>query len=168
MDKMHPSKVELERASEGEGSAGVEEHLRRCVWCRSVVADCRWLGGEIGAALAEVADTVRVPRPRWGTVRGRMVAVRQRQAVRWRVSAVASAMVTIGVMLLVSPVLGPAAAARTLPPEAIVARAPVTASASGAHVASGVTPTPLAALGESTPPPTPALVLPPTPPEPGT
>jgi anti-sigma factor RsiW len=165
MSEKHLGEMELERAGEGEGGEGVEEHLHGCARCRSTVADYRWLGGEIGAALAEAAEAVRVPRPKWGAVRGRMVAMRRRQVVGWRASAAASAALLIGLMLSASPVLGTAAAAWTLPPQAMGARAPVTAVASGTSVSSAVTPTPVASLGEVTPPPTPALVLPPTPPE---
>jgi len=165
MSQVHPGEIELVGSGEGDGSGDVAEHLRWCARCRSVVADHRWLEGEIGATLAAAADAVPVPQPRWWVVQGRLAAG-QRRVAGWRVSAVAGAVLAFCLMLSLSPVLGTAVAARTLPPEAMVAPAPATAVGTSEHVASLATPTPAISRGESTPSPTPAFMLPPTPPEP--
>ena len=70
-------------------------------------------------------------------------------------------------MLALSPVVGTAVAARTLPPEAMVAPVPFTATVSDGSVTSAVTATPAISSEAAVPFPTPGFVLPPTPPEPG-
>ena len=68
MSETHPKEIELARFEDGEASTGVAEHLRWCARCRSVVADYRWLQGEVTATLALAADSVPVPRPKWWAV----------------------------------------------------------------------------------------------------
>jgi hypothetical protein len=165
MTDIHPGETELARFSDGAAGAGVAEHVRWCARCRSVVADYAWLGGEIGATLAAAADAVPVPRPRWWAVQEHLLAG-QRRVAGWRASALASVMLAFCLMLSLSPVLGPAAVARTLLPEAATAPAPETAAVPGASLVPLATPTPAIADGQATPAPTPAFALPPTPPAP--
>ncbi len=171
MSQVHPEEIELARFSDGEAGVGGAGHLRWCARCRSVVADYRWLQDEITATLATAADAVPVPRPKWWVVQERLFASRRRQVTGGRISAVASVVLTVCLMLSLSPVLATAAiaqTARTLPPAAVVAPAPVTAVVSGGRMASVATPTPAISRDEVTSSPTPAFVLPPTPPEPET
>jgi len=168
MNEIHPRETELACLSEGEAGVGVAEHLRWCARCRSVVADYRWLQGEIGATLAAAADAVPVPRPKWWVVQERMFASQRRRVAGWRVSTVTSVVLAVCLMLSLSPVLGVAVVARTSPPKPMVAPAPVTAVASGEPRASMATPTPVISCEEATPSPTPVFMLPPTPPEPET
>jgi len=181
MSGVHPKEVELTCLSDGEAgvetartanirrTANVREHLRWCARCRSVVADYGWLQGEIAATLAAAADAVLVPRPKWWAVQEVLLASQRRQIAGCRVSAVASVVLAVCLMLSLSPVLGTAVAARTLPPAAMVAPAPATAAASGERMAAVATPTPAMSLegGEAESSPTPAFIPPPTPPEPG-
>ena len=109
-----------------------------------------------------------VPRPRWWDVRDRLLASERQQARRLRVPAVASIVLIFSLMLSVSPMVGTAVAARTLPPDAIVAPVPLVADMTEGPAVSLATPTPAILGDEATPLPTPAFVLPPTPPEPGT
>lgn len=166
MSEIHPREIELIRLSDGEAGAEMAEHLRWCTRCRSVLADYRWLQGEITATLTAAADAVVSPRPKWWAVQEVLCASQRRQAVGGRVSAVASVMLAACLMLSVSPVLGTAVVARTLPPEAIVAPAPATAIASGARLSAMATPTPAISREEAKPLSTPAFVPPPTPPQP--
>ncbi len=171
MSEVHLRETELARLSDGEADVEMDGHLRWCARCRSVVADYRWLQGEITAALAAAASAVVVPRPSWWAVQEVLSTSRRRQITGGRVSAVASLVLTVCLMLSVSPVLGTAAivqTARTSPPEPMVAPAPVTAVVPGERAASMATPTPVMSCEEITPLPTPALMLPPTPPEPET
>ena len=167
MSEGHPGEAELARFGEGDKSAELEDHLRWCVRCRSVVADYRWLGEEVGASLGAAAGAVEVPRPRWWAVQERLSASERRQARRLRVPAVASVVLAFCLMLALSPVVGAAVTARTLPPEAMVAPVPFTAIVSHG-LGSAVTATPAISSEAATPLPTPGFVLPPTPPEPGT
>ena len=172
MDEVHPQETELAFLAEEKGDGDVADHLRWCARCRSVVADYRWLGGEIEATLSAAAAAVPVPRPRWLAVQEHLVARQRRQAVGWRVSAVASVVLAFCLMLAVSPILGTAAAARTLPPQALVAPAPWTAVGTAGlavptagHAAPLATPTPaISWSGDATPAATPGFVLPPRPP----
>ena len=166
MSEGHPGEAELARFGEGDKSAELEAHLRWCARCRSVVADYRWLGEEVGASLGAVADAVEVPRPRWWAVQERLSASERRQARRLRVPAVASVVLAFSLMLALSPVVGTAVAARTLPPEAMVDPVPFTAIVFDG-LGSAVTVTPAISSEAATPLPTPGFVLPPTPPEPG-
>jgi len=180
MSKIHPRETELAGFSEQSGSEGADgqlaEHLRWCARCRSAVAEYRWLEGEVEATLTAAADAIAVSRPEWRTVRERLFTLQRRRVAGGRVSAVASVALAFCLMLTVSPVLGPAAVGRTLSPDAFFARAPLTAAASDEHgVPCGtlVTPTPVISCAEETPSlsktplaPTPAFVLPPTPPQP--
>jgi hypothetical protein len=167
MSEGHPGEAELARFGEGDKSAELEDHLRWCARCRSVVADYRWLGEEVGASLRSAAGAVEVPRPRWWAVQERLSASERRQARRLRVPAVASVVLAFSLMLALSPVVGTAVAARTLPPEAMVAPVPFTTIVSDGSVTSAVTATPAVSSEAATPLPTPGFVLPPTPPEPG-
>jgi hypothetical protein len=166
MSEGHPGEAELARFGEGDKSAALEDHLRWCARCRSVVADYRWLGEEVGASLGAVAGAVEVPRPRWWAVQERLSASERRQARRLRVPAVASVVLAFCLMLALSPVVGTAVAARTLPPEAMVAPVPFTTIVSDG-LGSTVTATPAVSSEAATPLPTPGFVLPPTPPETG-
>ena len=165
MKKKHPLETELARLSGGKADAEVAEHLRWCAHCRFVVADYRWLQREIAATLATAASAAPVPRPKWWAVQAVLLARQRRQIVGWRLSAVASVVLAVCLMLSLSPVLGAAVVARTSPPGAMVIPVPVTAVVSGERVASVATPTPVVSCEEAAPSPTPALMLLPTPPE---
>ena len=167
MSEGHPGEAELARFGEGDNDAAQEEHLRWCARCRSVVADYRWLGEEIGASLQAAADGVPVPRPRWWDVQERLLASERQRARRLRVPAVASVVLAFSLMLALSPVVGTAVAARTLPPRAAIAPSPFITDLASSPATSLATPTPFVSRDEVTPLPTPAFVLPPTPPEPG-
>ncbi|MEE8391480.1 MAG: hypothetical protein V3S14_11880 [Anaerolineae bacterium] len=174
------------------------EHLRWCGRCRSVVADHRWLQEKITTMLAVAADAVSVPRPKWWAVQEVLLAKQRRQVAGWRGSAIASVVLSICLMLWTgskpraSPLYCPvqdsallgtstimALTAQTSFPEALYC--PVQDSALVAVVpevgdrlvstsAVPATPTPalLREVQEVTPPPTPVLVLPPTPAQPET
>ena len=207
MSKIHPRETELAGFSDQSDSEDADgrlaEHVRWCARCRSAVAEYRWLEGEVEATLTAAADAIAVSRPEWRTVRERLFTLQRRRVVGGRVSAVAGVALAFCLMLTISPVLGPAAAGRTLSPDAFFARAPLTAAASDEHGVtlqyegkrsgtfqyegkrSGtlVTPTPAISWAGETPSlskgadgtpslskaplaPTPAYVLPPTPPQP--
>ncbi|MFQ6101719.1 MAG: hypothetical protein ACE5OS_10875 [Anaerolineae bacterium] len=168
VSEVHLREMELACLSDGEAGEEVAAHLRWCAHCRSTVADYRWLQGEIAAALAVAADAVPVPRPKWWAVRERMFAGRRRQVVGWRVSAFASVVLAVCLILSIPNFLAPAVAAQRLQPEVVMVPAPVTAAVSGECMASMATPTPAIFCEEAEPLPTPALMLPPTPPEPET
>jgi hypothetical protein len=183
MSRVHPGEAELARWGDGEARTDIVAHVRWCARCRSAVADYRWLTGEIGATLTAAADAVKVPRPQWWAVQERLLAGQQRRVAGWRSSALASVVLAVSLMLSLSPILPPAlgtaVAVRTPRPEAVLVPAPlvpaplvpalVTAAVPGTQqVAWGATPTPILSGGEATPAPTPAFVLPPTPPEPET
>lgn len=169
MGKVHLRETELACLSDGEPDVEMAEHLRWCARCRSIATDYRWLQGEIKATLAAVADAVAVPGPKWRVVQERMSASQRRRVAVPRVSAVASVVSAVCLMLSVSPVLGTAAiaqTARTLPPEPIVAPAPamaVVSSEPGEHLALMATPTPDISHEEAALALTPAVMLPPTP-----
>jgi len=172
--KVHPREIELARMGDGEADAGVRrsaavmEHLHWCARCRSVVADYVWLQGEIAATLVTAADAVPVPRSKWWVVQDALFTSQRRQITGWRVSAAASVVLAVCLMLVTSPVLGTAVVARTLPPEVMVAPAPVTDVVPGELVVSVATSTPVVSCEGAIPlpAPTPAFMLPPTPPEP--
>ena len=166
MSQGHPGEAELARFGEGDKSAEIEDHLRWCARCRSIVADYRWLGEEVEASLGAVADAVEVERPRWWAVQERLSASERRQARRLRVPAVASVVLAFSLMLALSPVVGTAVAARTLSPEAMVAPVPFMTIVSD-ELGPAVTATPAILSEAAMPLPTPGFVLPPTPPEPG-
>ncbi len=168
MSKVHLRETELACLSDEEVGEEVAAHLRWCAHCRSTVADYRWLQGEIAAALAVAADAVPVPRPKWCAVRERMFAGQRRQVVGWRASAFASVMLAVCLMLSTPNLLSLPAAALVPQPEVATVPTPVTAAVSGERMASMATPTPAIPCEseEPTPPPTPAVVLPPTPPQP--
>ena len=157
----------MARFGEGDKGAELEDHLRWCARCRSVVADYRWLEEEVGASLRAAAGAVEVPRPRWWAVQERVAASERRQARRLRVPAVASVVLAFSLMLALSPVVGTAVAARTLPPEAMIAPVPFTTGISRADGISLATPTPVISRDEATALPTPGFMLPPPPPETG-
>jgi hypothetical protein len=172
MSKVHPEQTELARWSDGEARADIATHVRWCAACRSAVADYRWLAGEIEATLVAAADAVKVPRPRWWALQGRLIAEQRRRVAGRQASAMASVVLAVCLMLSLSPVLlRTAVAARMVPLEAMVVPAPVTAitasvsGVSGTHAAPGATPTPIVSRAEATPAPTPDFALPPTPPE---
>jgi hypothetical protein len=169
MSKVHPGQTELARWSDGETRADIAAHVHWCARCRSTVADYRWLAGEIEATLSAAADAVKVPRPRWWALQGRLIADQRRRVAGRQASAVASVVLAVCLMLSLSPVLlRTAVAARMVPLEAMVVPAPVTAitaSVLDTHVAPGTTPTPIVSRAEATPVPTPDFALPPTPPE---
>jgi len=164
MNEIHPAEKELG----GEASTSVTEHLRWCARCRGIVADYDWLQGEIEATLVAAADAVPIPRPKWWAVQELKFASQRRRIVGGRISAVASVVLTVCLMLSISPVLGTTVVAQILSPEPVVALAPVAAAISGESLALVATLTPVISCEEATPSPTPAFVLPPTPPEPET
>jgi len=169
MSKAHPREVELACLSDEEAGEEVAAHLHWCARCRSVVADYRWLQGEITTMLAVAADAVFVPRPKWWAVRERMFTRQRRQVAGWRASAFASVVLAVCLMLSIPNLLIPAVAAQRLQPEAATVPAPITAVVSGETVASLATPTPAVPCDGQPPQPlTPAVVLPPTPPQPET
>jgi len=186
MSEIHPREIELARFGDGEASTGIAEHLHWCAHCRSVVADYRWLQGEIAATLALAADAVPVPRPKWLAVQGHLFARQRRQIAGWRASALVSVMLVVCLMLsapnllvlcqasfdrfvvttsvvsVVRQVTKVATASRQKL-EAVTVSAPATAVVSGERMASMATPTPAISCEEAGPLPTPAFVLPPTP-----
>jgi len=162
MNEIHPAEKELG----GEASTSVTEHLRWCARCRGIVADYDWLQGEIEATLVAAADAVPIPRPKWWAVQELKFASQRRRIVGGRISAVASVVLTVCLMLSTSPVLGTTVLSTTIEP--VVALAPVAAAISGESLALVATLTPVISCEEATPSPTPAFVLPPTPPEPET
>ncbi len=170
MSKVHPREVELAYLSDEEAGGEVTAHLRWCARCRSVVADYRWLQREIATTLAVAADVASVPRPKWWAVRERIFTRQRRQVAGWRASAFASVVLSVCLMLSVPNFLSLPVAAQRLQPEVATAPAPVTAVVSGETMASLATPTPLIPCKDREPtlPLTPAVVLPPTPPQPET
>ena len=182
--ELHPRAIDLAWLSELDGGAdGAEgemaEHLRWCGHCRSAVADHRWLQDEVTATLATAAGAVSVPRPRWWDVQELVLANQRRQARGWWMSAIASVVSAVCLMLAVSPMFGPmfgpvfgtaVVASQTAPPVAAsVAAAIATAPDVSLSTASfpPATPTPVV-FDEARDPssPTPVLLLPPTPAQP--
>ena len=164
MRETHLSQTALARLSDGV-SAEAAEHLCRCAHCRSDAADYTWLEGELADTLITAAHTVTL-RPKWWVVRERVLAGQRRRDVRLRLSAAASVALVFCMILVASPVLGlgTVAVAQTarmqLAPHPLgVAIAPHVTCAN----VSMATPTPVY-RAEMTPLPTPAPVLPPTPP----
>ena len=150
MDKVHPNQDELawlsELGDDGEEEVALEHvaHLQWCTRCRSVVSEYRWLQNEVTGTLAVAANAVRVPRPRWWEIERSLLIATRRGTRGWRLSAVASV-----VSVATAPLLD-------------------TVEDIDDHLDSGlssvVTPTPSTLpVCESTPLPTPALALPPTP-----
>jgi hypothetical protein len=164
MNGIHPGDMELAHLGDGETGGETEEHLRWCARCRNVAADYRWLRGEIAATLAEVAEIVPVPRPRWRAVRERVFASQQRVVER-RASAFVSLALAVLIMLSVPGYLAPARAAQGSQPGPVMIPAPVTAAVSDETILVVATPTPDASGDEAGPSPTPGVVLPPTPPD---
>lgn len=147
----HPEASVLARLGEpdaDEGGARLAEHLRLCARCRNAAADYRWLERQIGAALAEAADAVPVPRPKWWDVRRRVFAGQPRPGLAWRASVVVGVVLIFCQML--PAVLFPPTAPPSLAVEPAVAPPPVIAAVSqapGSHgsttsVAKVATPTP--------------------------
>jgi len=165
MNEIHPRETELARCGDQETGAGLAEHLRWCARCRGVVADYRWLQGEITSTLTVAADAVAMPRPKWWVVQERMSASQRRQMAGWWASAFASVALMVCFMLFAPNFTGPAGVAQTPQPEMVMGRAPVTHFVSGDRVASMATSTPDMSGAETVSSPTPAFVLPPTPPE---
>ena len=180
MSETHPKEIELARLEDGEASTGVTEHLRWCARCRSVVADYRWLQGEVTATLALAADLVPVPRPKWWVVCEDLSLGERRRAGRRRASALASLALVFSLILSAPGFLGAAVVAQAVPSDVRMAPAPVTLSRVGATstVDTGigldagpgpmVTPTPTILRGDGAPyaPAVPPLPFPtrPTPP----
>ena len=166
MSELHLREMELARLSDEEAAGDIAAHLRWCARCRSVVADYRWLQGEIETALAAAAEAAPVPGSKWWAVQARLFAGRRRQIAGWRASAFASVVLAVSLMLSAPSFLAPAVVALGEQPGAATVPAPVTALAAGESVA---TPTPaISCADEALPSPTPAVVLPPTPPQPET
>lgn len=161
----HPTLSELAQASDGEAGSEVQEHLRRCSRCRTIAADYLWLTRELTAVFKLTAEAVSAPIPAWQPVRERLSAGR-RQAVVMRLSIAACLLLAIGTMMFSSPAKEIVAQGLTSPPHAVEARLsyvpitrPVIHSPLGVAVA---TPTPALRLAVL---PTPAPLLPPTPPD---
>jgi len=157
MSETHPKEIELARFEDGEASTGVAEHLRWCARCRSVVADYRWLQGEVAATLALAADSVPVPRPKWWAVCESLSLGERRRAGRRRASALASLALVFSLILSAPGFLGAAVVASV---DEVMAPAPVTLSRVGATstVDTGmgvdgpmVTPTPAVLRGDGAP-----------------
>ena len=165
MDGAHLREVELARLDGGEVSTEVAEHLRWCARCRSVVADYRWLQGELASALGAVADRVTVPRSNWRDVQTRLRAGGQKQAVGQRLSGVTSAVLAVGLMVMASPIMGTAAEARALPPQATPVPPPASLVASAEAQFTLATPTPAFSIEEADGSTTPSFETRPTPPE---
>ena len=166
MDGAHLREIELACLDGDEVSAEVAEHLRWCVQCRNAAADYRWLQGEISSTLGGVVGRVTVPRSNWRDVRVRLRAGGQKQAIGQRLSGVASAVLAVGLMIMASPILGTAAEARALPPQATPVPSPASLVVSAEGQFTLATPTPAFPIEEAD-----ASVLPPfgtrpTPPEP--
>ncbi len=161
--KEHPQEIELSRVGADDNEdEQIDEHLRWCARCRSVVIDYRWLQGEVTSALRTEAEAVVVPGPKWWEVQRRLLADQRRRAVSRLVSASAGAALTVASMLAFSfGGVGAGAMAQTLPPEPVVAPAPATVPM---RVVTSPKFTPTAPCTEAGPSPTPAFVLPPTPP----
>lgn len=159
----HPTLSELAQAGDGEAGSEVQEHLRRCPRCHTIAADYLWLTRELTAALKFTAGTVGIPAPAWQPVRERLSAGRRRQAVVMRLSVAACLFLAIGTMLFSSPVGEIAAQNLTMSPQEVrlnyAPPRPVTHTTVGMAVA---TPTPAFGLVVL---PTPAPLLPPTPPD---
>ena len=188
MHNVHPDEIDLARLAElHDGEADMSEHLRWCARCRSLVADYRWLQGEVAGTLGAVADAVRVPGSGWWAVREVLIAEQRRQGAVSRISAVASAVVAVCLMFCsplpcIPSLLGaapvPQAMRQTLAasvmssPEAVVATAPavdaLSVGLSDSTLEATSTPAPVTShrTGDVTPQPTPMCVLPPTPPQP--
>jgi predicted anti-sigma-YlaC factor YlaD len=166
MHERHPREIELARFGDrGDGEAvgaeadcsnPIEEHLRWCAHCRSVVADYDWLQEELAATLT-VAAEIPAPRPQWWAVRERVCAGRRRQVAGWRISALSGVVLAVCMTFSAFPIQSATVAALTSSPEPMVAPAPITA-----NVTLVATPTPTT---EMPPPSTPAFMLPPTPPQ---
>ena len=132
MSETHPKEIELACFEDGEASTGVAEHLRWCARCRSVVADYRWLQGEVTATLALAADSVPVPRPKWWAVCESLSLGERRRAGRRRASALASLALVFSLILSAPGFLGAAVVAQAVPADVVLAPAPVTLSRVGA------------------------------------
>lgn len=163
--KVHLLETELAFLSDGETDDSVAEHLCWCVRCRSTAADYRWLQGEIETILTAAADAVPVPRAKWWAVQAGVRAGRRRQAVGARVSSFASVVMAACLMLFAPAFLSQSAATEVKQPQLVVIPAPVTVSVAGERAITVDTPTPAICSQEATPLPTPAFVLPPTPPK---
>ncbi len=179
MDKVHPNQDELAWLSElgdnGEETVALEHvaHLQWCTRCRSVVSEYRWLQNEVTGTLAVAANAVRVPRSRWWEIEKGLLIATRRGARGWRLSAVASVVLLVCLMLSDWPLqrsISAAQSLRALSPEVAVATAPLldTVEEIDDRLDSGLrsiaTPTPSTLpVCEATPLPTPALALPPTP-----
>lgn len=163
---MHLDRLDLARLSDTDGEEGTAEHLRWCGRCRSVVADHRWLQGEIEDVLSAVALATPVPHPRWLEVQRRVATWRQWLSAGWRASAFAGVALTAGLVLTMSTLIAPVGSAQAAALDAAATPAPAMAGAPAIADDSAATTTP-DVPGEATTfvGPTPSLVLPPTPPE---
>jgi hypothetical protein len=179
MDKVHLNQDELAWLSElgdnGEEHVAPEHmaHLQWCTRCRSVVSEYRWLESEVKGTLAVAANAVRVPRPKWWEIEKSLSITTRRGTRGWRLSAVASVVLLVCLMLFDWPLHRSISAAQSLhasSPEVAVATAPLPGTVGGINgyadsgLGSVATPTPSTLpVYEATPLPTPALALPPTP-----
>jgi hypothetical protein len=179
MDKVHPNQNELAWLSEL-GDSGKEKvtpehvvHLQWCTHCRNVVSDYRWLQNEVTSTLAMAANAARVPRPRWWEIENSLLVAARRGTRGWRLSAVASVVLLVCLMLSDWPLqrsISAAQSLRALSPEVALATAPLLDTVEeldarvDSELSSVVTATPSSLTAcEPTPLPTPALALPPTP-----
>ncbi len=160
---VHPSETELALLDGGGSGENVAAHLRWCARCRSAAADYRWLQGEIEGVLAEAADALPVPRPKWWAVQVGVRSGRRRQIVGGRVSVLAGVLSVICLMLFVPGFPALAVTAQANQPELAAVPAPITAPVE--HALSVATSTPAISCEEATPLPTPVFAPPPTPPE---
>jgi len=162
---VHLPETDLAFLSDGEIDESVAEHLRWCARCRSVAADYRWLQGEIEGALAAAADAAPVPGSKWWAVQAGAQAGRRRQTVGVHISSFASVVMAACLMLFAPAFLSQSAATEAKQPQLMVIPAPVTVSVADGRAITADTPTPAICSQEATPLPTPAFVLPPTPPK---
>jgi hypothetical protein len=166
VDKVHLQETKLACSDGGEADADAAEHLRWCARCRSVVAEYRWLGEQVVGALVAAAEAAPVPRPKWGSVKRRVIAGRRRRVAGWRASAIASVALAVCTVLLLSSILGATVAAQLASPEAVMTPLSATVVVAEGSVTLGATPTPMVSPESLGAPSTPALGPIPTPPTP--
>jgi hypothetical protein len=160
---VHPKETDLARLADLNGEAGEGEHLDWCSQCRSRVADYRWLQGEIASALSAVAAAVPVPRPAWWAVEERLLAAQRRANTGRRATAVATVVLTAGLLLSVSLLASTPAAGEMAAYRATMTPVPAMAVVPEEYSPTGLTRTP--GTDTETPSATPVFVQAPTPSE---
>jgi hypothetical protein len=170
MTQWHPTDVELAGLSGESAARGLLGHIRGCARCRSVVADYRWLQGEVAETLKSVANEVPTPRSQWREVQGRLLGSRNRQATVAQVSAVVSAAMALCLLLSVPGFLRPSTATQTLQPGVPLRPTPLAVTepvgVESGHLPSRVSAGPAVLLSVSQESPAPGVQPLPTPPSP--